>query len=64
MNEVHVCRILMRIVIWSDGKCTEDCAEADCPVKDPIDSFDNVNFLRFFPLEPPVFHRRPHSSVS
>ncbi len=32
MNEVHVCPILMRTVIWSGGKCTEDCAETECPI--------------------------------
>ena len=25
MNKVHVCPILIRTVIWSDGQCTENC---------------------------------------
>ena len=32
MKEVHICPILMRTVIWEDGKCKEDCAEEDCPI--------------------------------
>ena len=31
MTEVHICPILMRTVIWEDGKCTEACNE-DCPI--------------------------------
>ena len=33
-KEVHICPILMRTVIWEDGKCTEDCDEEDCPISD------------------------------
>lgn len=29
MTEVHICPLLMRTVIWEDGKCTDDCSE-DC----------------------------------
>lgn len=40
MNEkvVHVCPILMRTVIWEDGKCTEDCDEEDGPICAGVDS--------------------------
>lgn len=31
-SEVHICPILMRTVIWEDGKCTEECDESGCPV--------------------------------
>ena len=31
-REVHICPILMRTVIFEDGRCTEDCAEQDCPI--------------------------------
>lgn len=31
-KEVHVCPILMRTVIWEDGKCTEECDEEECPI--------------------------------
>ncbi len=32
MKEIHVCPILMRTVIWIDGKCTENCPEEECPI--------------------------------
>ena len=32
MKEVHICPILMRTVIWEDGKCTEGCTEEECPI--------------------------------
>lgn len=32
MKEVHICPILIRTVMWEDGKCTEDCGEQDCPI--------------------------------
>ena len=32
MKEVHICPILMRTVIWKDGKCQENCTEEDCPI--------------------------------
>lgn len=31
-REVHICPILMRTVIFEDGRCTEDCTEQDCPI--------------------------------
>ena len=31
VKEVHVCPILMRTVIFEDGKCKEDC-EQDSPI--------------------------------
>lgn len=32
-REVHICPILMRTVIFENGRCcTEDCAEVDCPI--------------------------------
>ena len=31
-KEVHICPILVRTVIWKDGKCTEKCDEDDCPI--------------------------------
>jgi len=31
VNEVHICPILMRTEIWTDGKCSEECVEEDCP---------------------------------
>lgn len=33
MNEVHICPILMRTVIWEDGECKEHCDEEDCPLR-------------------------------
>lgn len=33
MKEVHVCPILMRTVVWIDGKCTENCSEEACPIE-------------------------------
>ena len=32
-KEVHICPILMRTVIWEDGKCTEECDEDECPIE-------------------------------
>ena len=32
MKEVHLCPILMRSVIFEDGKCEESCEEEDCPL--------------------------------
>ena len=32
-KDVHICPILMRTVLWEDGKCTEKCSEEDCPIK-------------------------------
>lgn len=32
MREVHVCPILMRTVIWENGKCVEECDKDDCPL--------------------------------
>ena len=29
-QEVHICPLLMRTVIWEAGECTEECNE-DCP---------------------------------
>lgn len=29
---VHICPILMRTVKFEDGRCVENCNEADCPV--------------------------------
>ena len=31
MTEVHICPLLMRTVIWVDGKCAEICDE-ECPI--------------------------------
>ena len=31
-QEVHICPILMRTVIFEDDCCTEDCQEEDCPI--------------------------------
>ena len=33
-EQVHVCPILMRTVVWSNGECTEKCGAEDCPLKD------------------------------
>lgn len=27
MNEVHICPVLLRTVVWIDGKWTEQCKE-------------------------------------
>ena len=35
-KEVHICPILMRTVIWEDGKCTEKCDEEDCPIDETV----------------------------
>ena len=32
MTEIHTCPLLMRTVIWEDGKCKENCTEEDCPI--------------------------------
>ena len=39
-TEVHICPILMRTVIWEDGKCAEECNE-DCP----INNMDKSNII-------------------
>ena len=31
-QDVHLCPILMRTVIWVNGKCTVECGEITCPV--------------------------------
>ena len=33
-QEVHICPILMRTVVFKDGYCTENCGEKDCPIKE------------------------------
>ena len=33
MKDVHICPILMRTVIWTDGECTEKCDEEACPIQ-------------------------------
>lgn len=32
MTEVHICPILMRTVIWEEGKCKEKCTDIECPI--------------------------------
>lgn len=32
MREVHICPMLMRTVVFEDGKCTMECTEEDCPL--------------------------------
>lgn len=41
MKDVHICPILMRTVIWIDGKCQENCDEEDCPIQVLIRDSDN-----------------------
>ena len=36
-NEVHICPILMHTVIFIDSRCTEECAEEDCPLAIGLD---------------------------
>ncbi len=31
-TEIHICPILMRTVIWEEGKCKEDCTAEECPL--------------------------------
>ena len=52
MNEVHVCPILMRTVIWSDGQCTENCAETEYPIVELkiVEGSDCIPALVFFAL--------------
>lgn len=33
MEEIHICPILMRTIIWANGKCTEICDEEECPLE-------------------------------
>ena len=33
MKDVHLCPILMRTVIWIDGKCNEQCGVDNCPIQ-------------------------------
>ncbi len=32
MKAVHICPILLRTVVFQDGKCRESCDEEDCPL--------------------------------
>ena len=32
MKDAHICPILMRTVVFEDGKCTEHCDCEDCPI--------------------------------
>lgn len=41
MKDVHICPILMRTVIWVDGKCQEKCDAEDCPIAVLMLSEDN-----------------------
>ncbi len=41
MTEIHICPLLMRTVKFVDGKCTETCNEADCPVMKIINPTEN-----------------------
>ena len=51
MKDVHICPILMRTVIWIDGKCTEECDENDCPIRESIS--DKRTRIRIDTLNPP-----------
>ena len=42
-NEVHICPIMIRTVIWENNKCTEDCNEDDCPILSLKQSKEHFN---------------------
>lgn len=33
-KEGHICPLLMRTVVWIDGKCAEQCDKMKCPLRD------------------------------
>lgn len=41
--EVHLCPILMRTVIFEDGKCTAPCSEEACPLVDVRDDESSIS---------------------
>ena len=41
MKEVHICPVLMRTVIFENGRSIEDCNEEDCPCLEMIRNTDN-----------------------